>query len=134
MAGVGEIVKWERLSSGRYNILVKERPGCASRPSIRATPCIGSPSGAGSPMSSLAKTCRRPRARIRATCRRLLVLLKRSPDLLDGTLANDQLPGVVADRVAAAVIPDASLARQRLLETLDVGHRLALWAMRWTRW
>ena len=54
-----------------------------------------------------------------------MLLLKRSPDLLDGALADDQPPGVVADRVAAAVIPDPS-TRQRLLETLDVGDRLAL--------
>lgn len=33
------------------------------------------------------------------------------------------VPGVVADRIASAVIPDP-LLRQELLETLDVGRRL----------
>jgi Lon protease-like protein len=125
VAGVGEIVKWERLSSGRYNILVKGETRVrieAEHPSDTLYRiAVGRRLADVEPREDLSAA----RARIRATCRRLLVLLKRSPDLLDGTLANDQLPGVVADRVAAAVIPDAS-ARQRLLETLDVGHRLAL--------
>jgi hypothetical protein len=45
--------------------------------------------------------------------------------LLDGALGDDQPPGVVADRVAAAVIPEAAM-RQRLLETLDVSDRIGL--------
>jgi hypothetical protein len=46
------------------------------------------------------------------------------PRLLDAALGDDQ-PPVVADRVAAAAIPEAP-ARQRLLATLDDGQRLAL--------
>ena len=38
--------------------------------------------------------------------------------------AEGQPSGVVADRIAAAVIPDATL-RQELLETLDVDARVA---------
>ena len=44
--------------------------------------------------------------------------------LLDTALAEGQGPGVIADRVAAAVLPDGGL-RQELLETLDVDRRLA---------
>jgi hypothetical protein len=43
--------------------------------------------------------------------------------MLDTALAPGQPAGVVADRVAAAVIPDADL-RQALLETTDVAARL----------
>jgi Lon protease-like protein len=64
-------------------------------------------------------------AGIREFCRRLLTLLGRSPDLLEPVLAEEQSPGVLADRVAAAVVPDATM-RQRLLETVDVRERLVL--------
>ena len=86
VAGVGEIVSWERLSNGRYNILV------------------------------------RGDARIRTACAALLRALERPADLLDTALAEGQPSGVVADRVAAAVIPDPAL-RQELLELLDVDAR-----------
>jgi hypothetical protein len=42
--------------------------------------------------------------------------------LLDAALASEQPPGVVADRVAATVIPDPTL-RQALLEELDGARR-----------
>ena len=61
--------------------------------------------------------------RIRGACGRLLVALDRPPDLLDTALAEGQAPAVIADRVAAAVVPDPAL-RQELLETLDVTGRL----------
>ena len=125
VAGVGEIVKWERLSSGRYNILVKGETRVrieAEHPSDTLYRiAVGRRLDDVEPREDLSAA----RARLRATCRRLLLLLKRPRDLLDGALADDQPPGVVADRVAAAVIPEAS-ARQRLLETLDVGQRLTL--------
>ena len=62
-------------------------------------------------------------ARIRASCKTLLEALTRPADLLDTALAEGQAAGVIADRVAAAVLPDAA-TRQRLLETLDVGARV----------
>src|SRR5206468_777244 len=62
-------------------------------------------------------------ARIRDACGRLLRALERPPDLLDTALAAGQPPGAIADRIAAAVVPDPRL-RQELLETLDVGRRL----------
>jgi hypothetical protein len=61
--------------------------------------------------------------RIRAACGGLLRALDRPADLLDTALADGQPPGAIADRVAAAVLPDAAL-RQELLETLDVSRRL----------
>ena len=62
-------------------------------------------------------------ARIRGACGRLLRALARPADLLDTALAEGQPPGVIADRIASAVIPDADL-RQEFLETLDVARRL----------
>jgi len=64
-----------------------------------------------------------PIARIREACGRLLRALDRPSDLLDTALAEGQQPGAIADRIAAAVVPDANL-RQELLETLDVTRRL----------
>jgi hypothetical protein len=61
--------------------------------------------------------------RIRNTCKRLLEALDRPVDVLDGALAAGQAAGAIADRVAAAFLPDPEL-RQSLLETLDVGDRL----------
>ena len=63
-------------------------------------------------------------ARIRAACKTLLSALARPADLLDTALADGQAPGVIVDRVAAAVLPDAD-TRQRLLETADVTTRVS---------
>lgn len=125
VAGAGEIVKWERLATGRYNILVKgETRVCieVEHPSDTLYRVV-----VGRRLEDVAPRhdVSMARERLRAGCRRLLALLKRSPDLLDGALGDDQPPGVVADRVAAAVIPEAAM-RQRLLETLDVSDRLGL--------
>lgn len=123
IAGAGEIVSWERLATGRYNILVKgewrirvesERPSDTLYRIVTAqrlddvVPTIDV-------SASL--------ARIRDACGRLLRALDRPADLLDTALAAGQPPGAIADRIAAAVVPDAGL-RQELLETLDVTQRL----------
>jgi hypothetical protein len=123
VAGGGEIVSAERLATGRYNILVKgewrlriddEIPSDTLYRLVRAEPLEdAAPTRDVTPVVN----------RIRAACGRLLVALDRPPDLLDTALADGQPPGVVADRVAAAVLPDAAL-RQTLLETLDVAARL----------
>lgn len=123
VAGVGEIVSFERLATGRYNILVRgdarvriesEVPSDTLYRIARARRLddVETP-GAGS--GAL--------ARIRASCATLLTALDRPADLLDTALAEGQPAGAIADRVAAAVLPDADL-RQELLETLDVGARI----------
>jgi len=122
VAGAGEIVSWERLATGRYNILVKgewrvriesERPSDTLYRIVTAQR-----------LDDVAPTtdASAALARIRDACGRLLRALDRPPDLLDTALAG-QLPGVIADRIAAAVVPDADL-RQELLETFDVTRRL----------
>ncbi len=123
VAGVGEIVSFERLATGRYNILVRgdarvriesEVPSDTLYRIARARRLddVESPgAGAGA------------LARIRASCATLLTALDRPADLLDTALAEGQPAGAIADRVAAAVLPDADL-RQELLETLEVGARI----------
>lgn len=127
VVGAGEIVRWERLPSGRYNIVVRGEARVrieAEHPSDTLYRiAVGRRLDDIAPREDVSAA----RARIGVACRRLLSLLKRPPDLLDEALAGDQPPGVVADRVSAAVVPEPS-TRQRLLETLDVGDRLALLA------
>jgi uncharacterized protein len=123
VAGAGEIVNWERLATGRYNILVKGECRVridAERPSdtlyrIALAQRLDDVPPAGDVGVAL--------ARIRTACGTLLRALDRPSDLLDTALAEGQAPGMIADRVAAAVLPDATL-RQELLETLDVGARV----------
>lgn len=123
VAGAGEIVNCERLASGRFNILVKgqwrvriesEIPSDTLYRVVRARRLDDHPS----PDNVAALV-----SRIRSTCKRLLETLERPADVLDGALAAHEAPGTIADRVAAAFLPDPSL-RQSLLETLDVGERL----------
>ena len=124
VAGLGEIVSCERLANGRYNILLRgecrvrleqELPSDTLYRVLRARRLADTePSGDVAPAL----------ARIRASCRALLSALARPADMLDTALADGQAPGIVADRVAAAVLPDAD-QRQALLETLDVGARVA---------
>jgi hypothetical protein len=123
VAGAGEIVSWERLPSGRYNILVRGEARVRiehERPSdtlyrVAVTRRLDDVTPTTDVSASV--------SRIRAACARLLQALDRPASLLDSALADDQPLGVVADRIAAAVLPDAAL-RQTLLETLDVGQRL----------
>jgi uncharacterized protein len=123
IAGAGEIVSGERLPSGRFNILVKgewrvrlvgEIPSDTLYRLARAEQLVEIP-----PPGNTAPVL----ARIKGSCAELLDALGRPPDLLDTALAGGQPPGVIADRIAAAVLPDTTL-RQELLETLEVQARL----------
>ena len=123
VAGAGEIVSWERLATGRYNILVKGEWRVrieGERPSDTLYRIVSAQK-----LEEIAPTTdvSAALARIRAACGRLLQALVRPPDLLDTALAEGQAPGVIADRIAAAVVPDPAV-RQELLETLDVTRRL----------
>ena len=123
VAGLGEIVSCERLATGRYNILLRgecrvrledELPSDTLYRVVRARRLADAePAGDATPALT----------RMRAACRSLLGALQRPADLLDPALAEGQAAGVIADRVAAAVLPDADL-RQSLLETLDADARV----------
>jgi uncharacterized protein len=123
VAGLGEIVSSERLATGRYNILVRgecrihiehEQPSDTLYRVVRARRLEEA-----TPTGDLAPTM----TRIRSACRSLLGALARPADLLDTTLAEGQPAGVIADRVAAAVLPDPDV-RQRLLEMVDASARV----------
>ena len=123
VTGAGEIVNCERLASGRFNILVRgqwririetEIPSDTLYRVVRARRLVEEP-----PTDDVAAVV----GRIRRTCKRLLEALDRPVDVLDGALAADEAAGAIADRVAAAFLPDPAL-RQSLLETLNVGERL----------
>lgn len=124
VGGVGEIVSWERLSNGRYNILVRgearlridrELPTDTLYRIVAGTVLADAP-----PKGDVAASL----TRIRRACAALLSALGRPAELLDTALAEGQPSGAVADRIAAAVIPDPAL-RQELLELLDVDARAA---------
>jgi hypothetical protein len=123
VAGAGAIVGCERLATGRFNIVVKgecrvrierELPTDTLYRLARARRLAET--GPVADVSPLVD-------RIRAACRRLLEVPGRPADILAGALAAGLPPGVLADRVAAAVIPDGG-QRQALLEALDVPVRL----------
>ena len=124
VAGAGEIVSCRRLATGRYDIVVRgdcrvalgaEIPSDTLYRLVRARRLHEAPA-AGDTAATL--------ERVRAACGRLLAALERPAGLLDVALSSEPGPGAVADRVAAAVLPDAAL-RQELLETFDVAIRLA---------
>lgn len=123
VGGVGEIVKWERLANGRYNILLRgdarvrierELP-TDTLYRVVSTRCLEETS----PTRDLDPLVER----VRSLCRRLLRAVGRPQELLDEALREGQEPGAIADQIASAVLPGARL-RQELLETLDVDRRL----------
>lgn len=122
VAGAGEIVRCERLPTGRFNILVRglwrvrieqELPTDTLYRVVRARRLAEAPA-----TDEIAATV----TRIRTACGRLLKALERPADVLDGALGADQPAAAIADRVAAAFLPDVGL-RQELLEMLDVRRR-----------
>jgi uncharacterized protein len=123
MAGLGEIVSCERLANGRYNILLRGEARLGIEQELPTDTLYRVVTGRRLDDRGPAADAAAGLARIRAACRSLLGALARPPDLLDTALAEGQAPGAIADRVAAAVLPDAD-TRQHLLETLDVATRV----------
>ncbi len=126
VAGAGEIVRWERLATGRFNVLVRcdcrvrietELPTDTLYRVVRARVLEDAvPQGDAGRLASQTD-------RVKAACLRLLEARGQSSREVERALRAATVPGVVADRIASVVIPDP-LLRQELLETLDVGRRL----------
>jgi len=123
VGGLGEIVRCERLATGRYDLvlrgearvrIVREHPSdTLYRMIVGARVEDIAPAADPTPIIE----------RIRTACRTMLDILGRPPDFLDTVFADGQEPGVVADRIAAGVVPGADV-RQELLEIPEIDMRL----------
>jgi uncharacterized protein len=123
VGGLGEIVSCERLAMGRYDLALR---GEARVRIVRELPTdtlyrvvLAEKIADVAPVTDVTPTV----DRLRSTCRALLDILGRPANLLDAVFGDGQAPGVIADRVAAGVIPGPDV-RQELLETAEVDTRL----------
>ena len=126
VAGAGRIVQWERLPSGRYNILLQgeeririaeELPTDTLYRLVRAQVLDDVfPSEGADSLNPLVD-------RVKRSAVALVELFKRDSGPIAQALAEAEHAGIVADRAAAALIPDFEL-RQHLLETTGVMQRL----------
>lgn len=124
VTGVGRIVQWERLASGRFNLLLRgegraridrELPSDTLYRMVQATPLAETgATNAGVPALT---------GRVKARCRQILSAVGRSSADLQATVEALEPPGELCDQVASALIPAPS-TRQALLEELDVERRL----------
>ena len=122
--GVGRIVQWERMATGRFNLLLqgecraridRELPADTLYRMVAATPLDDI--GVDAPgVEALASRVRSRTARILATVGRSGVELQATLDALTD-------PGRLCDLVASTLIPGSS-TRQALLEELHVERRL----------
>jgi len=126
VAGAGEIIQWQRLPTGRYNILLRgdcririeaELPADTLYRMVRAVVLEAEPQAEDT--AGLAPLVEQ----VKGSCLRLIEAVGRSSPALEQAFKATAPPGVIADQVASAVLPDAAL-RQELLETMDVRDRL----------
>lgn len=124
VSGVGRIVRWERLPSGRYNLLVRgegrvridrELPTDTLYRMVVATP-LGETGAGGPAVPALT-------ARVKARCRQILSAVGRSGADLQAMMEGLEEPAALCDQVASALVPTPT-TRQALLEELDVERRL----------
>jgi Lon protease-like protein len=128
IGGLGEIVNCQRLASGRYDLvlrgearvrIVREQPTDTLYRVALAERLDDVP--AATDVTAIL-------ARVRTACRAILEVLGRPSDFLDAALAEGQEPGVIADRIAAGVVPGGAV-RQALLEIVEVDLRLGRLAL-----
>jgi Lon protease-like protein len=124
VSGVGHIVRWERLPSGRYNLLLRgegrvridrELPTDTLYRMVVATP-LGETGAGGPAVPALT-------ARVKARCRQILSAVGRSGADLQAMMEGLEEPAALCDQVASALVPTPT-TRQALLEELDVERRL----------
>jgi len=124
VAGAGRIVRYERLATGRFNVLLKgerririerEVPADTLYRMVVATPLEDV--GADRPsVPGLARD-------VRERCLRILDALGRSSREMRESLEAPRSPAELCDQVASGVVPSPAL-RQALLEEVDVERRL----------
>ena len=122
--GVGRIVQWERMATGRYNLLLqgecraridRELPADTLYRMVTATPLEdeGADAPAVAPLTS----------RVRSAAARILATVGRSGEELQQSLDALTEPGRLCDQIASTLIPSPA-TRQALLEELHVERRL----------
>jgi len=122
--GVGRVVQWERMATGRFNLLLqgecraridRELPADTLYRMVAATPLDDI--GVDAPgVEALA-------SRVRSRAARILATVGQSGEELQATLDALTDPGRLCDLVASTLIPGSS-TRQALLEELHVERRL----------
>ena len=124
VAGLGRIVKCERMATGRFNLLLKgemrvriERE-LPSDTLYRLAQSVELPD-AGAERDAVPSLL----DEVKRACRRILEAVRRATPEMEETLAAAAAPGILCDQVASAVIPSPAV-RQALLEELDVERRL----------
>ena len=124
VSGVGRIVQWERLASGRYNLLLRgegrvridrELPTDTLYRMVAATP-LRETGAEGAAVPALT-------GRVKARCQQILSAVGRSGEDLQTMMEGLDHPAELCDQVASALIPTPT-TRQALLEELDVERRL----------
>jgi Lon protease-like protein len=124
VSGVGRIAQWERLASGRYNLLLRgegrvridrELPTDTLYRMVAATP-LRETGAAGAAVPALT-------GRVKARCQQILSAVGRSGEDLQAMMEGLDHPAELCDQVASALIPTPT-TRQALLEELDVERRL----------
>lgn len=124
VTGVGRIVQWERLATGRYNLLLRgerraridrELPADTLYRMVAATP-LEETGAEGPAVPALA-------GRVKARCRQILAAVGRSGAELQQSLDALSDPAELGDHVASALVP-IHATRQALLEELHVERRL----------
>ncbi|HJV55706.1 MAG TPA: LON peptidase substrate-binding domain-containing protein [Methylomirabilota bacterium] len=122
--GVGRIVQWQRMATGRYNLLLqgqcraridRELPADTLYRMVAATPLEDT--GADGPaVAALA-------GRVKSRCAQILATVGRSGAELQETLDALTEPGRLCDQIASTLVPSPT-TRQALLEELHVERRL----------
>lgn len=121
IAGAGRIIAHEKLADGRHNIvlrglrrvrLVEQEPGGLPYRVAGATPLEEHGTASRSDVTALL-ACAAP----------ILAAVRREHPEFSLDVSPDDPQGQIADRTADRLVADAT-ARQRILETLDVGERI----------
>jgi Lon protease-like protein len=124
VAGLGRIVKCERLATGRFNLLLKGENRVRIERELPSDTLYRLAQSVELPDAGAERATVPPLIdEVKRACRRILEAVGRATPEMEETLAAASAPGVLCDQVASAVIPSPAV-RQALLEELDVERRL----------